>query len=146
MRSSAILVAALVGVASAGIPKWPLQWSNKRSYVSSDVASTSRLYFGPGPVSVTSHTGVSFPTASGGIYPSGGSQKHHSEQYHHRPSGSGAGPTSRPGKHHHRPSGSGAGPTATGYRGSPAPTQSPHTTTITKTSDVTSEWLIAVTY
>ena len=147
MRSSAILVAALVGVASASIPKWPLEGSKKDSYVSGDVAPTSRLHLGPGPVSEKPYTGVSFPTAyskddhhpSGGIFPSGGPQKHHSKQYHHKPTGSGAGPTGLPGTYHHKPSGSGAGPTGTGHGGSPAPTQSPHITTITKISDVTSK-------
>ena len=138
MRSSAILVAALVGVASAGMPNWPLTWSATASGVYEGVGGpTGRPHLGPGPVSEIPHTGGSFPTAyskdhhrekehhnSSGIFPS---KKHHSEKYHHKPTGSGIGPT-----------GTGIGPTGTGHGGSPT-TPGPHTTTITKTSDVTSK-------
>ena len=115
MRSSAILLTALVGVASASIPKWPQGWSGTGSNVYGGGAGptgTGKLPLGPGP--------VSFPT--GGISPSGG------PKYTHKPTGSGVGPT-----------GTGVGPTGTGLGGSPAPTPGPYTTTITKTSDVASK-------
>lgn len=108
MRSSAVFLAALVGVASAGMPKWPQKWSGTGTGVYGGgvgPTGTGKPPLGSGP--------VSFPTGSS-IY--------------HNPTGSGVGPT-----------GTGVGPTGTGHGGSPPPTGSPHTTTITKTSDVASE-------
>lgn len=143
MRSSAILVAAVVGVASAGMPKLPLTWSATASDVyGGDGGPTGRLHFGPGPVSQGS-----FPTShpkdyhmgkenhnSGGIFSSGGPNKHHPDKYRDKPTGSGIGPTGtgnkhHPDKHHHKPTGTG--------NGGPPPTPGPPTTTITITSDVT---------
>ena len=127
MRSSAVFLAALVGVASAGMPKWPREWSGTGTGVSGGgvgPTGTGRLPLGPGP--------VIFPTGypSGGIYPSGGSK------YTHNPTGSGVGPTGTG----VGPTGTGhGGPTGTGHGGSPPPPTSAHTTTITKTSDVASE-------
>ena len=165
MRSSAILVAALVGVASAGMPKWPLQWSKTASGgYGGGVGSTGKPHLGPGPVSEMPHTGGSFPTTypkdhhpkkehhnSGGMFPSGGSspttypKDHHPKKEHHSSGGMfpSGGPTQhRPEKHHHKPTGSGVGPTGTGHGGSPPLTSGPLTTTITKTSDVTSKTFI----
>lgn len=138
MRSSAILLAALVGVASAGMPKWPLTWLGTASDVyGGGEGPTGRPHLGPGPVSEKYRTGGSFSTGhlqdhhtkkehhrSGGIFPSGGPKYHHSEKYHHKPTGSGVGPT------------------GTGHGGSPPTTHVPHTTTITTTSDVTSKSLV----
>lgn len=154
MRSSAIVVAALMGVASAGMPNWSGQLSGTLSDVhGGGVGPTGRPHLGHGPVSEMPHT---YPTGhakdhpkehhpknehhkSGGMYPSGG---HHPDKYHHKPTGmfpTGGPEKHHPKKHHHKPSGSGVGPTSTGYGGSPSPTQGPLTTTITTTSDVTSK-------
>lgn len=146
MRSSAILVAALVGVASAGIPSWTLKWPGTASDVyGGGGGPTGKPHLGPGPVSEIPHTGGSFPTSypkdhhtkkehhnSVGMFPSGGLKEHHSEKIHHT---GGIFPTGK----HHKPTGSGVGPTGTGHAGIPPPTPGPHTTTITTTSDVTSE-------
>ena len=123
MRSSAVLLAALVGVASAGIPNWPFKRSETGSNIyGGGVGPTGKLPLGPGPVSFP--TGSPIDHTSGGIFPTGGPKSHHSEIYTHKPTGSGLGPT------------------GTGHGGSPLSTPGPHKTTITKTSDVTREWLI----
>ncbi|CAF9940587.1 MAG: hypothetical protein ALECFALPRED_008763 [Alectoria fallacina] len=146
MRSSAILVVALVGVASAGMPKWPRNWPGTANDVyGGSKGPTGKPHLGPGPVSEIPHTGGSFPTGhpkdhhtkkehhnSGGMFPSGGPKEHHSEKHHHT---GGSFPTGK----HHQPTGSGVGPTGTGHGASPLPTPGPHTTTITKTSDVASK-------
>lgn len=130
MRSSAVLLVALVGVASAGIPNWPFKRSESGSNVyGGGVVPTGKPPLGPGPVSFP--TGSPIDHTSGGIFPTGGPKSHHSERYTHTPTGSGI-----------KPTGSGLGPTGTGHGGSPVSTPGPHTTTITKTSDVTGEWLI----
>ena len=124
MRSSAIFLAVLVGVASASMP----EWFPKRSTAASGegLASTGRPHLGPGP--------VVFPSG----YPSGGPKYHHPEKHHPKLTASGVGSTSHhPGKYHHQNTGSGLGPTNTG--GSPNPTSGPPTTTVTHTSDVTSK-------
>ena len=122
MRSSTILLAALVGLASAGMPKWPRKWSG---------TGTALYSAGVGPTG----TGSPIDHTSGGIFPSGG--------YTQKPTGSGVKPTGsgvKPTGSGVKPTtGSGVGPTGTGHGGSPPPTQGPHTTTITKTSDVPSE-------
>ena len=123
MRSSAIFLAALVGAASAGMPKWPREWSGTGTGVYGGgvgPTGTGKLPLGPGP--------VSFPTGSPTYHTSGGISSSGGPKYPHKPTGSGLGPT-----------GTGVGPTGTGHGGSPPPTPSPHTTTITKTSDVASE-------
>ena len=123
MRSSAIFLAALAGVASAGIPNWPQKWSGTGTGVYGGgvgPTGTGKSPLGTGP--------VSFPTGSPSYHPSGGISPSGGSKYTHNPTGSGVGPT-----------GTGVGPTGTGHGGSPPPTGSPHTTTITKTSDVASE-------
>lgn len=117
MRSSAILLAALLGVASAAVPQWPRKLAETGTAVYSagvGPTGTGKPHLGPGPVSFS--TGSPIHHTTGGILPSGG--------------------------YTHKPTGSGWGPTGTGHGGSPPPTPGPHTTTITKTGDVTSEWLI----
>ncbi len=79
MRSSTTFLAALVGVASAGMPEWSLQMTGTASNVyGGGVGSTGKPHLGPGP--------VVFPSGrnSGGMYPSGVTGK---------PTGSGVGPT-----------------------------------------------------
>lgn len=114
MRSSAILLAALLGVASAAVPKWPRKLAETGTAVYSTgvgPTGTGKPHLGPGPVSFP--TGSPIDHNTGGIFPSGG--------------------------YNHKSTGSGVGPTGTGHEGSPRPTLGPSTTTITKTGDVTSE-------
>lgn len=140
MRSSAILVAALVGVASAGMPNSPLTWLGTASDVSGGgVGPTGKPPLDHGPALEKPHTGGMFPTGhrkaypmkehtkSGGMFPSGGPKEHHPEKHHRTGSGK-----------YRKPTGSGIGPTGTGNGASPASTSGPLTTTITTTSDVTS--------
>ena len=64
MRSSAIFLAALVGVASADVPKWPQKWSGTGTGVYGGgvgPTGTGKLPFGPGPVSFP----TGYPTGSG---------------------------------------------------------------------------------
>ena len=147
MRSSGILLAALVGVASAGIPKWPFQWSNTASGVSGG---------GEGPTAKP-HLPVVFPSgypidhnSKKDMLPSEGPprdnfQKYHpmptAEKYHQRPTGEKYHPMPTGDKYHQRPTGEKYHPmpTGTGHGGSPPLTSGPRTTTVTKTSDVTSK-------
>ena len=96
MRSSAFLVAALVGVASAGMPGWPGQSSEFASDVyGGGPGPTNKPHLGPGPVSERPRPEVSFSTGlskdhhtekeyhgSGGIFPTGLPKEHHPEKYH----------------------------------------------------------------
>ena len=156
MRSSAILLAALVGAASAAMPKWaPMSWGSASVVSGGGVGATGKPHLGPGPVQEHHEkdhypkkehhsSGGIFPTgpvkdhgkdhypnkehhSSGGIFPTGSPKKHHPAKYHHRPTGSGMGPTA-----------TGAG-TGTGHGGIPPSTTGPLTTTITTTADVTSK-------
>lgn len=170
MHSSAILLAALVGVASAGMPGWSVTPSGTASDVSGGgLGPTGKPHLGPGPVSVRPHPEASFSTAlskdhhehhdsgysedhhkkshypkSGGSFPTGYPKDHHPERHH---SSAGIFPSGGPKKHHsekhhHIPTGSGIGPTGTGHGGGgPHSTIGPHTTTITTTSDVTSKYM-----
>ena len=131
MRSSAILLAALVGAASAAMPKWaPMSWGSASVVSGGGVGATGKPHLGPGPVQ-EHHEKDHYPKkehhSSGGIFPTGSPKKHHPAKYHHRPTGSGMGPTA-----------TGAG-TGTGHGGIPPSTTGPLTTTITTTADVTSK-------
>ena len=102
MRSSAILVAALVGVASAGMPGWPVMSSETASDVSGGgLGPTHRPHLGPGPVSERPRPDISFSKElskdhhpksehhkSGGSFPTGGPKNHHPDKEHY------------PGRHH----------------------------------------------
>lgn len=142
MRSSAIFLAALVGVASAGMPAWPAKPSG-----TGGAGPTGKSHLGPGPVHYPKEGPTGKPHLAPGpvVFPSGSPEKYHD----HVPSGS---PEKyHPGEHPHKPSGSGSpekyhkpGPTGTGtgHGGIPPPTTLP-TTTITHTSDVSSKYLIS---
>ena len=165
MRSSAILVAALVGFASAGMPGWIVKSSETAS--GGGLGPSGKPHLGPGPVSErprpdislkkTDHHNSGYPEdhhtksehhRSGGSFPTDYRKEHHPERHHNSggifPSG-GISPSGGPKHHrseqrhyHHIPTGSGVGPTGTGHGGSPPTTTGPLTTTITATSDVTS--------
>lgn len=104
MRSSAIFFAALVGVASAGMPGWSVKSSETAS---GDINPTGKPHLGPGPVSERPRPEASFSAAlskdhhdhhlsgysedhhgksqyptSGGSLPTGYPKDHHSERHH----------------------------------------------------------------
>lgn len=178
MHSSAIFLAALVGVASAGMPGWSAKSSQTVS--AGDLGTTTKPHLGPGPASERPRPEASFSTGlskdhhehhssgnwedhhtnsqyprSGGSFPTAYPQKNHSER-HHTSAGifpstgialsgsispSGGTKKHHSQKYHHVPTGSGIGPTGTGHGIGPHSTMGPHTTTITTTSDVTSKCL-----
>ena len=91
MRSSAILLAALVGVASAGIPGWLVKSSKTASDVSGgDLGPTGKPHLGPGPV--RPHPEASFSTALSkdhhDHHNSGYSEDHHTKSQYPRSGGS----------------------------------------------------------